>query len=288
MKQLLITLFLINSLFLNYSLYAASESKVDYFLDTYKTYRSFDKLAVALPGVVQQSLMQHQAQIPQDNLHVFQEISQILITSIQRSAQDTDFRQMLRDELINNFSDAEMDAIAQWYESDLGQRVWQYELASATPEGIAEGLAYVQKLQETPAREARQAMAVAIDNAFAMTDSQVESSLRANSRVAATVVNALTCGKGPSAEFIYQQSAAGRDAVKQAYAPMIQGSILYAYRFLKDSELQKVIDESKKSHYVKLGRLELSIFDRMFDLADGVAIESLKKASFLADRCPSQ
>ena len=135
MKKLLITLFLINSLSLNYTLYAATESKVEHFLETHKTYRAFDKIALTLPRQVQQFLAQRLELVPSEHLHVFQEISEILMASAHRSSQDTDFRLMMKEELINNFSDNEIDAIQKWYDSDIGQRAWQFELDSVRPVG---------------------------------------------------------------------------------------------------------------------------------------------------------
>lgn len=245
--------------------HTATQAKVEMVMDVAGINKQSELMAMSIHQQIQQQIAQSIAQSPPQNRDMLEEVAEIILSTAQEvftaEALMNEFRQIL----LADFNDQEVEKILSFYRSSLGKRATQYELEASKPANQQALIQYIQKLQQQAPRAIRTQLAKRLDESMAATESQVDQTLAASASTAHSITNAMMCGEGPSLEEIQQGVAAQRPALLQQTSALTQGSILYTYRYFKDSELEALIQKMESPEFSKLNHLAIKAMDSMYE-----------------------
>jgi len=146
----------------------------------------------------------------------------------------------IRDELSRRVEREQLDAMAAWFRSPLGQRVSELESAASKPEAAPAAVAFAQRLKTSPATPARLELLQRLDWVTGLSTDTTDLVLvifRSGARAAATAVAADRRIRTGVVERRVEEMRGELDMTSMALTHM-----LYVYSPLTDAELKAYVD----------------------------------------------
>ncbi len=143
----------------------------------------------------------------------------------------------VRTGLGESLSDADLESILAWLESDIGHRVTRLEAAANDPDRQHEIAQFAAGLASNPPPAARLHSIQALDEAARISESTLEATLGVQLAVATAVTASLPANQRPPVQLLAEML----DASRPRLAPLLQNQIrvllLFTYHSLSDPEM---------------------------------------------------
>ena len=227
----------------------------------------FNQQIDEFPNLIKQGV---NAAVQADDSAPATNLLQLLNAAIDKAVVPKEFKLAIGSALFNNLNARNLNTLFSWYESDLGKRITQAEVAASSAEAMAE---ITNTISDLMSKTERVALVQEIDNIVGATDSALR--IQANTQLAiVTGMNKVSSpGQDVDIASLNKQIQAQIEQSRASVQQIIIASFVYIYKNFSDEELKRYVKFLSSSSSKKFNRIAM----------DGIETEMKKAASVIAE-----
>lgn len=265
---------------------AASEEAIQQLFANTNLSQQIEQLAMGLQAQIASQAAATANQVPPEKQDLMSAVASVAQQTVQTNLSPPHFETSVKQELSDQFSDDEVSEIISWQSSDLVKKISQYEMTASDPANAPALMQYIQKLQMETPRADRVELIQKLDQSINMSKKQVDQAILTGAHSAFAISNTLSCGSGPTLEQVMQNYEQQRPMISQQMTPMVEGSLMYTYRFVRDSELKEYVQQYSQPTIKKFNQLVMDSMEPVLVNFASAMGEQVAGSGPLADKLP--